>query len=238
MWSNVISVGVKDKREFDYIKNGLSAIAELSIAAEESHSRKFLYLAGLCDFSESIRTRLEALLIDVIFNSYKLDFFRREVRLRKLAEPEVALLATMVFLDAEYERKYISKVFSEVSGYDLDGIYRFRLRTLRRGWQETADMCNELLEVGADENDIYNVISYIAASFGKTPRAVYVTEIDKGFSVTEADGTPLPVYPLFADNGYNLLYSLIGARVTLVSFSSPPKKSLLKAIKHIAAVKS
>lgn len=236
MWSNVISVGAKQKLEFDYIKKELSGVAELSTSAEESKTRRFLYLAGLCDFSEPIRGRLEELLTDVIFDYYKLNFYKTQVRLKKLKEPEVALLATMVYLDAEYERQFIGRVFSEVSGYDLDGIYRFRLRTLRCGWQETADMCNELLTVGADDTDVYNVIAYIAASYNKRKRAVTVRQGERGFEVTEENGKALNVKHLFDDDGFNLLYALIAARVTSVTFLCLLKKPLLQAIKHIATV--
>ena len=164
MWSNVVSIEKGDDKMFSELLSGVEGIKELSSAVEESKNRKYIYMAGLCEYADEIRDKIENFLSDFILTKYKLSYYAENLKYDKLDYPVATLISTLVYLDFDLEKAFVTRVLRELSSYDVDAIYRFRLKALRASWKEVAEMCARLFEVGTDEQDIYNVINYISAT--------------------------------------------------------------------------
>ena len=72
MWSNVVSIEKGDDKMFSELLSGIEGIKELSSAVEESKNRKYIYMAGLCEYADEIRDKIENFLSDFILTKYKL----------------------------------------------------------------------------------------------------------------------------------------------------------------------
>lgn len=234
MWTNVISVKKGQDKEFNFIESEISKITELSTAIEESKTRKFLYLAGLCDYADGIRNRLERVLVEAVMDYYKLNYFEKELDIHRYTHALCALISTLVYMDFDYESAYIVKTISELSSYDLDGIYHFRLRNLRYGWQEVAEMCAELFSAGADENDIYNVLAYVTSSCA---RRDCVLELKDGTLKNLSSAKEVKVKNLFGNQEFNLIHAVVSTRATRLVCYDGLSKELSKALKNIIKLK-
>ena len=178
MWSNVVSIEKGDDKMFSELLSGIEGIKELSSAVEESKNRKYIYMAGLCEYADEIRDKIENFLSDFILTKYKLSYYSENLKYDKLDYPVATLISTLVYLDFDLEKAFVTRVLRELSSYDVDAIYRFRLKALRASWKEVAEMCARLFEVGTDEQDIYNVINYISATKTAKPLELVLASAD------------------------------------------------------------
>ncbi|MEG2454303.1 MAG: hypothetical protein RSB20_05500, partial [Clostridia bacterium] len=109
MWSNVISLDKGQNLEFKFIENEVSKISALSTAIEESPNRKYLYLAGLCDYADEIRVKLENIIVEYFLTYYKSEYFIKVLNLTEVNHALATLVSTMVCIDREFERAFVVK---------------------------------------------------------------------------------------------------------------------------------
>ena len=137
-------------------------------------------------------------------------------------------------MDFDYESAYIIKTISELSSYDLGGIYHFRLRNLRYGWEEVAEMCGELFSAGADENDIYNVLAYVTASCARKDS---VLELKDGVLINLSSMKEVQIKNLYGNDEFNLIHAVVSTRATRLVCYDSLSKELSKALKNLIKLK-
>ncbi len=98
-----------------------------------------LYINVLEDYYELIKQEIEDKISDIIAISYKYDYFEKIVKTCNLTNVDRELLLTaLISADIDEDKKYISKRLKSFSEYCIDGIYNFRLKTLKEKWTEIA----------------------------------------------------------------------------------------------------
>lgn len=166
MWSNVISIDKNFKKEFDYLFGIVKKAENLSFAFEESRERYFLYVAALCENSDSARNLVEQAIVHVYLTHIKLGVFLKNINHENLNHAIVALVSSLLAFDKSFEETVILKALSDTIDYNVDAIFNFRLSALKENWTELSELCNNLLTSAADENDVYNVASFITSDEG------------------------------------------------------------------------
>ncbi|MDD6360812.1 MAG: hypothetical protein SOV23_03640 [Eubacteriales bacterium] len=237
MWSNVISIDKSDEKFFDELLAGVEAIRDVSCAVEESRHRKYIYLAGLCEYADEIRDKIENFVADFILTHYKLSYYLENLGYKELDYPVATLVSTLIYLDYDLEKAFVRKVLSETASYDVDAIFRFRLKALRASWKEISDMCGRLFEIGTDEQDIYNVINYISATKTQTPLELVLEYDEKPVLKRQSDGREINVRRLFNVDGFDIIGTVIAVSATKLTVNCDVEREAVRALRHIVRVK-
>lgn len=87
-----------------------------------------------------VRKFAEENIAEVIAVGYKYAFLDKRLRLPLLSGEERGLLLTaLVAADYKEDKSYVVRRLKNSNSYSLDGVYHFRLRELKRRWEEIAD---------------------------------------------------------------------------------------------------
>ena len=87
-----------------------------------------------------VRRFAEENVADVLTVGYKYRFFDRQLKLPLLKEREKRLLLTaLVAADYKEDKGYVMRRLRGNGAYCLDGVYHFRLRELKKRWEEIAN---------------------------------------------------------------------------------------------------
>ncbi|MEG2454217.1 MAG: hypothetical protein RSB20_05060, partial [Clostridia bacterium] len=127
---------------------------------------------------------------------------------------------------------------SKLSSYDLDGIFHFRLRPLRNSWLEMAQMCKELFAIGADDTDIFNVVSYISAT-GNTREVILSLTYDNEFKLKNLKTNSIvPILKVYDNEEFDVLHAILANKATKIVLDEQIlSKPMLKALHRIIKVK-
>ncbi len=233
MWSNVISIDKKYTKEIDYILKGLSNTNDLSYAVEESDDRIWIYIASACEHQPEIEDVVIKLLEAVFLSYFKTRFFISKLKITSLTYAKCALLSSIVHFDRDFESGVVARVMRNSLDYNLDGLMNFRLRALRESWDELADVARRLLDGATDENDIYDIASFITGSDGGKNQLILKHGVLK--NITRRKN--IDVIDLFDDEEYNLLYAIISQKPCEILLEdirlSAPMCSTLKKIARV-----
>jgi len=234
MWSNVISIDRSYDREIEYILGSVGRTKDVSYAIEKSRGRIFIYLAGLCERQAEIEKWLNKLGEVVILSYMKLRFFLEKLKLGRISHAKCALLCSIIYYDREFESSVVNKVFSDSLEYNIDGIMNFRLRALSDAWEELAALCNRLLDDCADENDIYEIATFITGSEGK-PNQLALNNMGLR-NLTQHRG--VEIVRLFDSEEYNLISAIIKEKpfellLEKRDFSEPMNDTLRRIVRVI-----
>ena len=218
MWSNVISIDKLYKREFDYLFNIVKKSKTISYAFEESRDRYFLYIAALCENSDEARSTVEQALIHVYLTYFKLSVFLKNIKHEKLSHAMVALLSSLLAFDRSFEETVILKTLSDTIDYNVDAIFNFRLSALRENWTELAQLCNNLLSTAIDENDVYNVASFITSDEGGKNKLM-ITHDEAPVIKNLTENKEVEIEDIFDNDELNIL---------LAAVKESPKEIIIK----------
>lgn len=233
MWSNLISIGKEYDREIGYILDKLQCTKDVSYAIEESEERIWIYLASACESVDVVERKIYDIL-DVVFLSFlKLRYFLERLPLHSLNHAKCALICSIVHFDRDFESNIIAKTLSNSLDYNVDGLFNFRLRSLKEAWSEVADVASRLLEGGSSDADIYDIASFIAGNDGGKNQIAVEHRILKNLTERRF----VEVVKLFDVDEYNVLSAIIKEKPSEIviennEFSAP----MTSTLRHIARV--
>lgn len=208
MWSNVISIGKEYQKEIDYILKKLQSTKDVSYATEENEERIWIYLASSCDVAQRIENETYEMLSVVFLSFLKLRFFLERLPMRNMSQAKCALLSSMLHFDKEFEQNVIAKTLSDCMDYNVDGVFNFRLRSLKEAWSEVAEVAARLLEGSDGEKDVFDIATFIAGSEGG--RNCIATDGKKVENLTQR--RQVEIVRLFDEEEYNLIDAIIGEK--------------------------
>ncbi len=86
-------------------------------------------------YKELLTSEIEDKISDVISVNYKYSFFKKHVSSSGLSNVEKELLLiSLIAADIDEDKKYVVKKLKNYSEYTLDGIFNFRLKSLKEKW--------------------------------------------------------------------------------------------------------
>lgn len=205
MWSNVISIGKEYDKETDYMLSKLQSTKDVSYATEESEERVWIYLASSCDVAQRIENEMYDMLSVVFLSFLKKRFFDERLPMRNMSYAKCALISSMLHFDGEFEQNVIAKTLSDSMDYNVDGLFNFRLRSLKAAWAEVADVAARLLEGSEGEKDVFDIATFIAGSEGG--RNCIATDGRKVENLTKR--RQVEIVRLFDEEEYNVIDAII-----------------------------
>ncbi len=208
MWSNVISIDKRYKKETDYILDSLQNTQDISYALEESADRLWIYLASACERQDAVEARLCSMLSVVFLSFFKLRYFARELRIKQFTHATCAMISSMLHFDREFEKSVVSRVLATSLDYNVDGLLNFRLRALRDSWSELAEVAGRLLDTSGSDNDIYDIAAFITGSDGGSNRLL----VSRNRLRNMTRRTEIEVVNLFDEEEFNLLSAIISQK--------------------------
>lgn len=233
MWSNVISIDKSYDREIDFIKGKLLHTKELSSCTEESKDRIWLYLASICEKQDDVEDELLSIMQDVILSYIKMRYFQKSLHIGQLNHAKCALLSAIVHFDREFEENIVSKSISQTFDYNVDGLLNFRLRALKDSWKEISEVANRLLDSSVDDDDLYDISSFITGSEGKKSRLKISS--DNIFNLTKK--IDVEVLKIFDNKEYNMLFAIISQKpIEIIIDNSDFSTEFFKTLKSICKV--
>ena len=121
------------------VKNRFSFLEPTCNMEQEGDCAKIAFCieGAYCPY---VRKFAEENIADVITVGYKYDFFKNYLRLPLLTQKQKRLLCTaIVAADYKEDRAHAFKRISSQGEYCIDGMYNFRLKSLKARWQEIAE---------------------------------------------------------------------------------------------------
>lgn len=231
MWSNVISIDKELDREVGFILDKLKELKDLSFALEESKDRIFIYLACTCESQDRVEEEVLNILETVFLSFMKLRFFMDRLTLPLFNHAVCSLICSMVHFDREFERNILRKAINDTIDYNVDGLMNFRLRSLTDNWQELCVVAARLMEGCAEENEFYDIATFITGTEGGRCQL----SLSKSSLYNLTSRLRVEVVNLFDENELNLLSAIIKERPSEIVIEgaelSPPMNNTLK---HIA----
>lgn len=234
MWSNVISMDKCYERELRYILKELAKIKDVSYAQEESRLREWIYLACACETRDDVEEKINGIIETVYLAFLKTAYFKERIPLYNFNHAKCALLSSIVCFDNDFESGIIQKTLANTLDLNVDGIYNFRLKSLKEAWDEVAQVAARLLENSVCDEDVFDVASFIAGSDGGRNDILIDGRIVK--NVTEHK-TVVPI-SLFDDEEFDMLFAIIKEKPREIvvagnDFSRPMLDSLSRITKVV-----
>ncbi len=136
----IISDKDYNENNVDYIGSSLN---DLFVQTESIATKKRLgsriVISITCPefYSDIIKAELYDKISDVITINYKYEYFKRLINPHGLSEIEKELLLTsLIAADIEEDKRYSISKFKEYDEISIDGTYNFRLKLLKKKWEE------------------------------------------------------------------------------------------------------
>lgn len=140
-----ITISDKDYNDANiyYIQTGVGELlthAECSVKTISADGRKILKIDCPEYYFDIIKTELADKIAEVIAIKYKYEYFKRVISVGglSLSEREI-LLASLIAADLDDDKKYCFDRIKQFEQVPIDGIYNFRLKPLKRKWEDVAN---------------------------------------------------------------------------------------------------
>ena len=114
--------------------------ANCSTRIIETNDRQKLSINCPEYYKDIIKTELSYKIAEVITIKYKIDFFKKNLKVGGLSTNEKEILyASLIAADLEDDKKYTYDRLKNYSEIAIDGVFNFRLKQLKKKWQDVAD---------------------------------------------------------------------------------------------------
>lgn len=146
MWELSISIDSKKASCIDSIMHEISPYLKQAggvMARGKAMSRDYLALACEENKSKILIDALRDIIANIITTDFKLEYLQENSKLPINNQINYnALLKALVEFDREYDREVVTRKLFFNKELMLDGFYNFRLKELRKRWQEICDLAN------------------------------------------------------------------------------------------------
>ena len=125
-----------------YLYGGLSEVlkgTQGNLSAYNDGTRATLDIETAENYTSLIRGEIEDRIADIIAVNYKYNYFSAAVNPTGMSETaRRILLAVLIAADFEDDKRYIKNKMSPCGEYAVDGIFNFRLNSMKKKWADVA----------------------------------------------------------------------------------------------------
>lgn len=116
-----------------------------------------------------IRSEIEDRIADIVAVNYKYQYFKQNVKVSGLDSFKTELLlSSLICADLEEDKRYVSAKMSRFDEYSIDGSFNFRMKPLKKKWEEIVNIIPTYFE----SEQLKDFIIYIIKE--KRGKKVYV----------------------------------------------------------------
>lgn len=135
-----ITENVSSEGNLLYVQSAMSEFCECagcSTRLKRINDRAVLTINVSDCYKEIIRTEIADKIAEIIAIKYKYDFFKQELFISGLKSIEKEILLTsLIAADLDDDKKYSYNRLMAFNNFDIDGVYNFRLKPLKKKWQD------------------------------------------------------------------------------------------------------
>lgn len=125
-----------------YLQNVLSEIftcANCTVNSVEECGRINLRVNCPEHYADIVRTEILDKTAETVAINYKYNFFKKAIKVQGLNDVErEILLASLISADLAEDKKYCYQRFKGLNSVAVDGVYNFRLKALKKQWEDIA----------------------------------------------------------------------------------------------------
>ena len=150
------------------------------------HKRDRLYVSVACESQNRsvLRQALKDCLTDTFATVVKHDYLKSRIKLALDRKSYNLLLHTLVAFDRENERAVIEDSLLLTDGVSLDGVFYFRLKELRKRWDEIAALATENAAYLLDEDTLNELIRFLISAVSPKIRRLDVRQQNGRYNVS------------------------------------------------------
>lgn len=153
-------------------------------AAVKKNDRTVIAAACETRNKNGLISEIRDCLIDMYATVVKHDFLTSSIKLPMDAPSYNLLIHTLVAFDRENERDLIKDGLIMRNGMSLDGIYYFRLRELRKHWEEISELAVSNAPFLLDEDTLNELIRFLISAVNPKIMRLDVTQKDNKYNVS------------------------------------------------------
>lgn len=181
------SVADKQKKWFDTIEDVFAIRVKKAgglYATQHKWGRLFVSVACESKYRTAMRRALKDCFTDMFATVVKHDYLKNRIKLALDRKSYNLLLHTLVAFDRENERSVIEDALLLTDGVSLDGVFYFRLKELRKRWDEIAALATENAAYLIDEDTLNELIRFLISAVSPKIRCLDVRQLDNRYNVS------------------------------------------------------
>lgn len=239
MWSRVVSADKKYVSEMNKVLGALKEINWATCAAEESNNRIFIVAAVPDALAAELDLRLENLFADLYLSSVKFAHLKQGLKVDEFTHTTVSLMAAMLGFDLEVERAAVYTAIRECGEFNFDAILNFRLKDLRRNWQDLTELCNNLLALSDGDDDIFYAASFIASAPAAEKNRLLIYKINNSILIKNLiSGRQVEKSELYDNEEFNVLTAVLLEKPNKITVEGVEfSDNMLSTLKRFGGVK-
>lgn len=182
-----------------YIDNYLDKNSVKYVKENEKNKRCYVFAENFAD--------KRRLIIEVISTFYKFFEISKAFSDKELDYNLCCYLGAILGLEADEERKKISKALEKDDFIDIEGIYNFCLQNLKEDWQNLAVLSVKLYAQCKTREDIFSLTSFMMGVDEKSVNIVELSAAEK--VVIRNNGEIVEAVPYTDDEEKNILLTVL-----------------------------
>lgn len=216
---------------YEYLTSGF---ASLGIKFKVTQSKQFYFVS--CDWGEEqteqvLRFVSKAIIIPTKFRTL-LSAFEKV----SLDYAGVACLSALLHFDLEGEIKQVRDVIVNKNTLSLEGIFEFCLGKMREDWEELKSI-GEVLELSDNEDDIYNVTTFMMSNRGSS-KSLFLAEYPEILLANVTDGHMVENFRLHQNDDFNLINLVVAESPSeLIIEKNQIKQPLYECLSKLVNIK-
>ena len=145
-----------------------------------------LYVSVACESKNraALRQVIKECFTDMFATVVKHEYLKNRIKLALDRKSYNLLLHTLVAFDRENERAVIEDALLLTDGLSLDGIFYFRLKELRKRWDEIAALATDNAAYLIDEDTLNELIRFLISAVSPKIRCLDVRQQDNRYNVS------------------------------------------------------
>lgn len=242
MWELNISIDSARGALIDGIMDDIAPMLKKSggvMARGAGSGRDYLSIACECYNRPVVSDALREVVADLIITEFKLEYLKEHAKL-PIHNPinYKAFIKALVVFDREFDRELVMRKLTFTREFMLDGFYNFRLKDLKRRWQEVCDLANNNAAYLTYHDTFMELLKFLVNTINSCLDEAHILEGGTGFKICTPDLKELDYSHYRIDKNINF-ESLVPALINLSPHKivlhgtdniPPPVISMLNAI--------
>lgn len=154
MFETSLSIDANKKEFLEYLYDKVKPVVKdcgAAVVRREVDDRIFLSFACENRYGEKLRQSIYSALAEVYAIGFKYDYLKAKLNIKNENLLIKTLLNTMTVFDSNNDKKIVKKSLENEKIIAIDGFFDFRLKELKKKWDEIIDLTKENSIVLADE---------------------------------------------------------------------------------------
>lgn len=215
MYEATVNINSNDKHYLSYIlnqlKKPLGIINGVAIILDNDDTS---YLSVACkeEFKDKIDTIVKDCVADILSIGFKQRFIRDQLKLTHNSLIANTLINTMSVFDSNVDRKQIKNSITSLNKLSIDGIYNFKLRSIKQRWQEIITLTSNNPLLFSDDSVMIEFLSYLLEAIPHITDTARLYVNKSGFELSNNKGRMFAKIPIFNCTSMEeeILFNLIG----------------------------